>query len=802
MKSTSKNSAAATRAKASSSVKKPKPKSEAGKSAEDTSSTYVQLFESAPLGQLVLGADGTILLINRAAAHWIGVEGSRLKGRKLATLLDGAYRPAFKSLLKEVFASETKSSCELRLAHAPRRTGHIFRLEVMPSSDGLTCHALMHDVTEQKETEATLRESDHFNRATIDALQALVVVLDADGVILASNSAWRNFADARSSNWRVLSEGRNYLKVCEQSAAAGCADAGKALVAIREVIAGKRQSWSYEYPCHFKDEQSWFICHVSRLTGEGPVRVVVAHENISAVKLAQEAQRESAERLRLAVQAANLGLWDWDMVGGRVEFSPVWKKQLGHAEDEIGHGFNEWEDRLHPEDRAGAVAHLRRYLARPEGPHMAEFRLRHKDGTWRWIYTRAEIFRDSAGKPVRMVGCHLDVTEQRQLTEQVLRTQRMEAIGTLAGGVAHDLNNILAPTLLVTEMIRRKTTDPELLRLVGMIDDGTKRGAHIIRQVLVFSRGTQGQRTQLHAGRLLRDLETLVRETFPREITLKLSITPRLHPILADATQIHQVLMNLCINARDAMSPGGGQLTLSARNVDVTSAEALRQPHARPGPHVLLEVTDTGQGIDPGVIDRIFDPFFTTKDVGQGTGLGLSTALGIVHSHQGFITVASRPGAGAVFRVYLPASGSSPAALVEEPKTNAGPRGNGETVLVVDDEPLLLETTRLILESNGYSVLTACDGHHALARADEVEGVGIDLVFTDITMPEMGGVELIRALREKWPRIPVLVASGHLHDARNKELASLGVREVLQKPCVATEILEAVKRLLSVRGKG
>lgn len=801
MKTPSKNSVAASKTKAPASRIRRKVISDAGESAGKTSSTYVQLFEHAPVGQLVLGVDGAILLINRVAAHLIGVEGSRLKGRKLATLLDGSYRPAFKSLLKDVFASETKASCELRLAHAPRRTGHIFRLEVMPSNDGLTCHAMMHDVTEQKETEATLRESDHFNRATIDALQALVVVLDAEGIILASNSAWRDFADNRSTNWRVLSEGRNYLKVCEQSAAAGCADAGNALAGIREVIAGKLQNWSYEYPCHFKGEKRWFICHVSRLIGDGPVRVVVAHEDVSAVKLAQEAQRESAERLRLAVQAANLGLWDWDMVTGHVEFSPVWKKQLGHAEDEIGHGFSEWEDRLHPEDRVAAVAHLRRYLARPEGPHMAEFRLRHKDGTWRWIYTRAEIFRDSAGKPVRMVGCHLDVTEQRQLTEQVLRTQRMEAIGTLAGGVAHDLNNILAPTLLVTEMIRRKTSDPELLRLVGMIDDGTKRGAHIIRQVLVFSRGTQGQRTQLHAGRLLRDLETLVRETFPREITLKLVVAPGLHPIFADATQIHQVLMNLCINARDAMSPGGGVLTLSARNAVVTSAEALRQPHARPGPHVLLEVSDTGQGIAPGIIEKIFDPFFTTKDVGQGTGLGLSTALGIVHSHQGFITVSSRPGAGAVFRVYLPASDSPPPALVDQSKSTSGPRGNGETVLVVDDEPLLLETTQLILEANGYSVLTAHDGHRALALFEGVEGAAVDLVFTDITMPEMGGVELIRAMRERLPEIPVLVASGHLHDARNKELAALGVREVLQKPCEATEILKAVKRLLSAHGK-
>lgn len=644
-----------------------------------------------------------------------------------------------------------------------------------------------------------LRETDVFSRAILDALHALVVVLDAKGTILASNTSWRGFAEEGATTWQQVSEGRNYLAVCEQSGAAGCLDASRSIKGIQDVITGRLSSWTNEYACHSPTERRWFVCRVTRLPGEGPVRVVVAHEDITAIKQAQEAQHASSERLRLAVQSANLGLWDWDMLTNRVDFSVEWKNQIGYADHEIGHDFKEWEDRLHPDDRVAALAHLRRYLARPVGPHLAEFRLRHKDGSWRWIYTRAEIFRDPGGNPVRMVGCHLDVTEHRHLTEQVLRTQRMEAIGTLAGGIAHDLNNILAPTLLITEMIRRKTADPELLRLVEMIDVGTKRGAHIIRQVLVFSRGTQGQRKSLGLGRLLADLEGLLRETFPREIKLSVKLARGLKPIMADATQFHQVVMNLCLNARDAMAGTAGELTLNARNVEVTAEEASAHPQAKPGPHVVLEVRDTGHGMSEAIIGRIFDPFFTTKDVGQGTGLGLSSALGIVRSHQGFITVASKPGAGSIFRVFIPADETASAPVSEAPIKTVFPQGNGELVLVVDDEPVVRETTQLILERNGYRVISAANGREACTLFGKNSG-SLRLVVTDMVMPEMDGLALIRVLRVQAPRLPIVVSSGHMLAGKVDALATLGVTEILQKPFGADNLLSAAHRLLQAPG--
>jgi PAS domain S-box-containing protein len=757
---------------------------------------YTDLFDFAPVGYFDLGADGTIRLANLTGARMIGIERGRLINRRFGQFVAIQQRAQFAEFIERVFSSGVKEAFDVALETAPGRPACFFHLEAVLAPEGEACRVVLLDITEQTKAGQSLRESERFNRSILDALHALVVVLDDKGTILASNIAWRGFSEQNSGDWQLVSEGRNYLTVCEHSAAAGCADAEHTIKGIRDVISGALASWTYEYPCHAPGEQRWYVCRVSRMLGEGPVRVVVAHENITAIKRAREAQHTVSDRLRLAVQAANLGLWDWDMLTNRVEFSAEWKAQLGHAENEIGNDFKEWEDRLHPEDRVEAIAHLRRYLARPLGPHIAEFRLRHKDGSWRWIYTRAEIFRDANGHPIRMVGCHLDVTEQRLLTEQVLRNQRMEAIGTLAGGVAHDLNNILAPILLVTEMIRRKTDDPEILRLVEMIDAGTKRGAHIIRQVLVFSRGTRGQRKTLRLVELMAELEGFIRETFPREITLNLKVGRGLKPILADATQIHQVIMNLCLNARDAMLPKGGVLTLNARNVEVTPEDAQPYPQAKPGPHIVIEVSDTGHGMDAKTAERIFDPFFTTKDVGMGSGLGLSSALGIVRSHQGFITVASKPDEGATFRVFIPADETAQAPLADAPRKTAYTQGKGERVLVVDDEDMLRDTTKLILESNGYVVITAADGRQALNLFKQEAGA-VKLVLTDIMMPEMNGIELIKELRVKAPMLPIVVSSGHMQEKQRETLAALGVTTILTKPFGAEKLLNALHAVLS-----
>ncbi len=290
---------------------------------------------------------------------------------------------------------------------------------------------------------------------------------------------------------------------------------------------------------------------------------------------------------------------------------------------------------------------------------------------------------------------------------------------------------------------------------------------------------------------LVQEIETLIRETFPRDITLCLEIDKDLRPVVADATQLHQVLINLCVNARDAMA-GGGTLTITVGNV-MLGPEAVK-PHSqsRPGWHVLLAVTDSGCGIPQGIQDRIFEPFFTTKEVGKGTGLGLSSVLGIVRSHGGFVAVQSAPGCGATFNVYLPAQGetSEPASV---PAGAALPCGHGELLLVVDDEPVIRETTQRLLEGYGYKVLTASEGEDALVVFGQHRDA-VRLVLTDVMMPVMGGAELIRKLRGLSPDLAVMVSSGLLETDKRRELASLGVTEILAKPYGARDLLEAVSR--------
>jgi len=386
-----------------------------------------------------------------------------------------------------------------------------------------------------------------------------------------------------------------------------------------------------------------------------------------------------------------------------------------------------------------------------------------------------------------------DITAKKLLEEKFLRTQRLEAIGTLSSVIAHDLNNILAPILLFAPFLKEKLTDPKDYELLTMIEQGAQRAANIIKQLLTFSRGIEGERGTVQTRHLLKETITIMHETFPREIEVLENIPANLWPIYADATQIHQVLMNLCVNARDAIH-ASGKITLTAENVTVDKNDMGVPKTAIPDTYVRLTISDTGEGIPHENLDRIFEPFFTTKEIGKGTGLGLSTTLGIVKSHGGFVTVYSEPGHGTSSKAYLPAVASSTTASKGVPL--ATDRGRQELILIVDDEAAIRHALQLALEANSYCVLVAANGKEAitvfLANRQSVR-----LVLTDIMMPGMNGAALIMALRALEPLLHVVAISG-LHDQdRREELADLGVASTLAKPCSSDAILEAVQRELA-----
>jgi|GEM_PF-1783066 len=396
-----------------------------------------------------------------------------------------------------------------------------------------------------------------------------------------------------------------------------------------------------------------------------------------------------------------------------------------------------------------------------------------------------------------VVSLLLAEEERARIEQQFLRAQRMEAIGTLAGGVAHDLNNILAPILMAAGLLKFKLTAPGDQGIIALIEGGAQRGAGIVKQLLTFGRGTDDARGLVQVRHLVKDMGHIIQETFPRNIQFQQNIGPDLWPVLADATQLHQVLLNLSVNARDAM-PKGGSLTLGAQNVTLTEADAQTIPLAKAGRHVLLTATDTGDGIPPEILGRIFDAFFTTKPVGKGTGLGLSTVQGIVQSHGGCMTVASEVGKGTTFKVYLPAAEQVDAdalAAVEDQL----PRGCGETILLVDDEPAMQAMAKEILELHNYRVVVAGNGEKAVRRYLEQRDA-IKAVVTDVDMPVMDGPELIRSLRVLDEQLKFIVLSGSQLDDKLVTLQALGIGEVLPKPCEPERLLKALQQACGCSG--
>ena len=409
------------------------------------------------------------------------------------------------------------------------------------------------------------------------------------------------------------------------------------------------------------------------------------------------------------------------------------------------------------------------------------------------VASRWTLLRDKEGKAGSILVIDSDITEKKQFEEQFLRAQRLESIGQLAGGIAHDLNNILAPILMGAQMLQKEVGSPEGLSMLTTIEATARRGAEIVKQITAFAKGLDGKRVLLQPQYLFAETVRIVRETFPKSIILTTDAQENLRTVFGDATQLLQVLLNLGVNARDAM-PRGGTLGLAAEDILLDEASARLLPGLQPGPHVLFRISDTGTGIPHEVGDKIFDPFFTTKGPHGGTGLGLSPVMGIVKSHKGFIHFESKVGEGTEFRIYLPA-GLTPVAMARAENPMEPPQGGGELILIVDDEEAVCTVTKRILESNRYRTLVANNGTEAIALFAR-EAREINLVLTDFNMPSMSGPDTIASLKKINPGVRIIVATGGDSVHGMTSAAELGVRALLKKPFDMFALLGTLQEVL------
>jgi two-component system, cell cycle sensor histidine kinase and response regulator CckA len=505
------------------------------------------------------------------------------------------------------------------------------------------------------------------------------------------------------------------------------------------------------------------------------------------LKVAEQELEQNRERFRTLIENALDVITVLDREGNFTYNSPSIERVLGYSPDELK-SVNAFSI-VHPDDLTTAHESFAAALKEPNASITAEVRVKHKDGSWRILELRGKGLMPG-GSVEGVVINSRDVTEKRQTEAQLLRAQRMECLGILAGGIAHDLNNILAPVLMGTELLKMTVSQPDALRILDTIQASSLRGSDLVKHVLSFARGIKGEPAMLDVRPLVQEIVKLLRDTLPKNIQFQVKLPADLENVVCNPTELHQVIMNLCVNARDAM-PEGGLLQIKGVNIPAKLQKGNASADARN--YVRLTIRDSGTGIPAEVLPHIFEPFFTTKEEGKGTGLGLSTVLSIVKRNEGSIDVESTTGEGTTFHVLLPAADAAQRGVCRQ--NIVVPAGHGERILVVDDESAILEITRVILENANYEVTVASNGLQALRTTHSTQQPW-DLVITDASMPIMDGPSLIKELRQVNAKLPIICTTGEISGTLLERARGAGVEAILSKPYTSNELLATVAEIL------
>jgi len=635
---------------------------------------------------------------------------------------------------------------------------------------------------------------------------ALAVAGSDDGIWDWDQTTNKMFASARARELYGLAPGPELMQrdAWFASIQVHPDDAEGRTAALDAHMTGQTPLYEVEYRVrHGDDVYRWIrvrgLC--VRDADGNPLRMAGSVSDINARKQAEEALRESDQRYQLAVAGVNQGVWDWDLASDRLFLSARAQELFGYEHEEAPRARREWMAQWvhHPDDQLRVRRALADYLHGNAKSFEVEYRMRHASGDWRWYHDRGVAVRDANGRAYRMAGSIEDITSRKQaeaerdrLEVQLRQTQRLEAMGTLAGGVAHDFNNILAAILGYGEMAQKESAEnTPLRRHIDAAMSAGMRAKSLVERILAFSRSGMGEQVPVHVQSVVSEVIEIVAGSLPPGVRLEQELASGNAGVMGDPTQLHQVVMNLCANAVQAIK-GEGVVTVSVDTAELDTPRVVTTGTLPRGPYVRLRVADTGSGIDPNVIERIFDPFFTTKQVGVGTGLGLSLVHGIVADLGGGIDVNNHPGAGAVFTVYVPWQCS---AIAPEKVDEAVITGAGETILLVDDEEALVRLGEEMVAELGYDAVGLSSSEAAL-ELFRAEPERFDAVLSDEAMPGLTGSELTIEIRKIRPNIPVVLMSGYVTAALSARAQDAGVIDVLAKPLVSREIARSLATAL------
>jgi len=745
-------------------------------------------FEYAAVGMCVVGIDFRFQRINNAFGKIVGYEEDELKN---LTFNDITHPDDLSVALEEartmLHGEADTASFEKRYIRKDKRTiwAHV-SISLVRDVNHQPRYFITQtiDITERIQALEALASERNMLRTLIDNLPDRIYAKDAESRFLLNNVAHMHALGAKSLEEMV---GKTDFDYRPNEVAKLQYDDDQ-----RVVQSGKSQHEKEECAILENGEKSWTLStKVPLHNSQGNVIGIVGiSHNITVRKEAEESLQESEEKYRRFFEEDLAGDYVSTEEGKLIACNPAFAKIFGYdsVDDALmGNVLKHYKEPMQHEK-------FLRLLKEHKKLEYYEEEMLRVDGKQLHVIENAVGKFDKQGDLVEIRGYVFDNTEHRKLEQQMIRAQKMESIGVLAGGIAHDLNNVLGPIMMGIDIVRKNVQDQQSLRMLDTMAVSTQRGADILKQVLTFARGAEGEQKLLQPKRLMEEVVALMKETFPRSIEIRSEVGKDIPTVVADPTQIHQVLLNLCVNARDAI-PEHGELKIGIEKMDIDENFARVHLGAKPGLYVVFSVTDTGTGIPQEVKDRIFEPFYTTKAVGRGTGLGLSTVSSIVKSHGGFMTVYSEVGRGTTFRVYIPAAKEGELKRQQESKEEI-PGGKGELILVVDDEDSIREITKAMLENHGYQVTTANDGAEALAVYAKQQSQ-IKLVIMDMMMPILGGPQTIQGLRRIDPKVRIIAVSGLTSDGKTAAVSNGDVAAFLQKPYSSDMLLQTIAAALA-----